>query len=80
MAKDIFLYHGGTYHRTMQGEGDDGRIRVPQSYKEADLIIHDSELPGDTDNSIGGELHMNRWADLFNSAEVGGSFLHSGSS
>lgn len=75
MAKDIFLFHGGTYKHSINScDGDDGRLRVPLTRKEGDLVIHDSELPGDTDNSVGGELHMNRWAELFNAAEVGDRF------
>lgn len=63
----IFLFDGGNYKR---GE-DDGRIRVPLTPQEASMVFYDPEVPADTDNSIGSELNMARYAKLFCGLEVG---------
>lgn len=67
MAKSIFLFDGGNYKRGI----DSGRVRVPLTPQEAELIFADPELPGDTDNSIATELNMKKYASELCQLEVG---------
>lgn len=71
---DIFLFDGGFYKR---GE-DDGRIRVPlTSGLESQTIMYDPELQADAQSSIGGELVMKKYTDIFDSLAVGDSvYIH----
>lgn len=61
MEHPIFLFHGGNYKRGI----DDERLRVPLSPPEIDEVFYDPDVPNDTDNSIGTELDMSRYAELF---------------
>lgn len=62
MPKAIFLYNGGNYKIDI----DDGRVRVPQNYQEAESIFIDNQLSDqDMGNSHGAELNMSHFANLF---------------
>jgi len=67
MPNAIFLFDGGEYKRGT----DDGRSRVPLTTTEAQMIFYDPELPGDTDNSIGAELNMQKYSSEFCDLAVG---------
>lgn len=67
MPKSIFLYDGGMYKRGV----DSGRSRVPLTPEEAQLVFYDPEVPADTDNSIGTELNMQKYASELCNLEVG---------
>ena len=71
---DIFLFDGGWYKR---GE-DDGRIRVPlKQGRESQTIMYDPELQADAQSSIGGELPMKKYADIFDGLAIGDSiYIH----
>ena len=58
MPKTIFLFDGGNYKRGL----DDGRVRVPLTPQEAEMVFADPEVPANTDNSIGTELPMQKYA------------------
>lgn len=59
------LFHGGNYKRGI----DDWRLRVPLTPKEIDETFYDPDVPNDTDNSIGSELNMADFEELFCSLE-----------
>lgn len=66
---DFFLFDGGMYK---QCNGDDGRIRVPlKSGLESQTLMIDPELQADAQSSLGGNIHMNKFADIFNNLAVG---------
>lgn len=67
MSKQIFLFDGGLY----KANEDNGRVRVPLTPEEAQLVFYDPEIPGDTDNSIGSTLDMGVYASQFAGLEVG---------
>lgn len=58
MPKSIFLFDGGNYKRGV----DSGRLRTPLTPQEAEMVFYDPELPGDSDNTIGTELNMVKYA------------------
>ena len=65
---DIFLFDGGFYKRGT----DDGRIRVPlKSGLESQTIMYDPELQADAQSSLGGVIHMGKYADIFDNLAVG---------
>lgn len=66
MAKSIFLFNGGNYKIFT----DDGRLRVPLTQEELDMVFYDPEVPNDTDNSIGTELDMGVWKEALCDLEV----------
>lgn len=57
----LFLFHGGNYKRGV----DDERLRIPLTPQETDEVFYDPDVPNDTDNSIGSELDMGRYAEFF---------------
>ncbi len=63
----FFLFHGGNYKRGL----DDGRLRVPLTKPELDMVFYDPEVPNDTDNSIGTEIDLGQYADLLSGLTVG---------
>lgn len=67
MDQPILLFHGGNYKRGI----DDWRLRVPLTPKEIDETFYDPDVPNDTDNSIGSELNMADFEELFCSLEQG---------
>ena len=71
---DIFLFDGSWYKR---GE-DDGRLRVPlKPGLESQTIMYDPELQADAQASLGGRLHMNKYAEIFDGIAVGDSvYIH----
>lgn len=69
--KTYFLFDGGNYKLVE----DNGRERSPLTDVESQMIVIDPELPGDTDNSIGSELVMSKYADLFCDLEVGDEIM-----
>jgi len=67
MPKSLFLFDGGNYKRRI----DSGRVRVPLTPQEAEIVFYDPEIPADSDNSIGTELNMVKYASQFCNLEVG---------
>lgn len=61
MPKVVYLFHGGNYKRGI----DDERLRIPLDPYEVDEVFYDPDVPNDTDNSIGTELDVNRYEELF---------------
>ncbi len=66
-----YLFDGGYYKRGI----DNGRDRVPLTPSEAAMVFYDPEVPGDTDNSIGTEFNMAKWASHLCNLAVGDELL-----
>ena len=70
MARLYFLFNGGNVKKV-----DDGRNRVPLTPQEAEVIFYDTELPGDTDNSIGGRFDFNQMSCYLQDLAVGDEIM-----
>lgn len=71
---DIFLFDGSWYKRGK----DDGRLRVPLAPGlESQTIMYDPELQADAQASLGGRIHMNKYAEIFDGLAVGDAvYIH----
>lgn len=67
MPRSIFLFDGGNYKRGI----DSGRVRVPLTPEEAEMVFADPELPGHIDNSIGAEINLQKYAAEVCTLDVG---------
>jgi len=66
--RSLFLFNGGMYKRGV----DSGRLRVPLTTEEAELVFADPELPGNhLDNTISTELNMKKYASELCNLAVG---------
>lgn len=63
---DYFLFNGGPYKHNV----DDGQIRKPLNCAEVQLLEHDPEVPGDTDNSVGGTFDLAKFPDVASKLKV----------
>lgn len=67
MPKAIFLFDGGFYKRGV----DSGKVRVPLTPQEAEIVQYDPEMQVHTDNSIGAEINFAKYASELCNLAVG---------